>query len=305
MPEIRIALDWTPNTNHTGFFVAQEVGYYAASGLIVDIISPGEDNYASTPAKKVELGLVDFAVAPFESVISLNTKVARVNAVAVAALLQADISSIATLATSGIARPKELDKRTYASYRARYEDAIVRQMIINDGGAGDFTVTYPDKLGIWQTLLTNTADATWIFDNWEGVEAETRGVPLTKFALADYGIPYAYSPVIFSTQENIQQHDAAYRAFLQATKQGFGFAAAEATRQQAVAILAKHVPAKDAQAIDLLKSQAFVSPFYGAGAAWGTMADERIRLFLEWLVANNLENASILRQVLHTNDLLR
>lgn len=305
MHRIKIALDWTPNTNHTGFFVAQELGYYAASGLAVDLISPETDHYATTPAKKVELGLADFAVAPFESVISLNTKAARVNAVAVAALLQADISSIATLATSGISRPKELDQRTYASYRARYEDAIVRQMIINDGGTGDLSVVYPEKLGIWQTLLTHTADATWIFDNWEGVEAETRGVPLTRFALADYGIPYAYSPVVFSTRENIQQHSAAYRAFLQATKQGFEFAATEATRPQAVAMLAQYVPARDAQAIDLLKSQDFVSPFYGAGANWGIMTDDRIRLFLEWLVAHKLEDTAVLRQALHTNDLLR
>lgn len=305
MPEVKIALDWTPNTNHTGFFVAQELGYYAASGLAVALISPGEDNYATTPAKKVELGLVDFAVAPFESVISLNTKAASVPAVAVAALLQQDISSIATLAASGITRPKELDQRTYASYGARYEDAIVRQMIVNDGGAGDLTITYPEKLGIWQTLLTNAAAATWIFDNWEGVAAETRGLPLTKFALADYGIPYAYSPVIFSTKENIRQQAAAYRAFLQATKRGFEFAAAEATRQQAVDILTKHVPAADAQAIDMGKSQAFVAPFYGAGPGWGRMADDRVRLFLEWLVANKLEDAAILTQQLHTNDLLR
>lgn len=300
--DLKLALDWTPNTNHTGFFVAQELGYYAAHGVALAIRHPGQDNYATTPAKQVELGQADFAIAPFESVISLNTKAARVRAVAIAALLQQDISSIATLAGSGITLPRELDGRTYASYQARYEDAIVRQLIRNDGGQGNLTITYPEKLGIWNTLLTQAADATWIFDNWEGIEAETQHLALTKFALADYGIPYAYSPVIFATRENIDAHPAAYRAFLAATKQGFQFAAAHPA--QAASILTNHLPAREAQAIDVVKSQQYVAPFYGATAAWGTMEPGRITAFLNWLIAHQLESEAILKHDLYTNELL-
>ena len=299
---LTIALDWTPNTNHTGLFVAQELGYYAAQELDVTLLSPADDNYATTPAKKLELGLVDFAVAPFESVISLRTKARPVAAVAVAALLQRDISSIATLATSAITRPKDLDGRTYASYRARYEDAIVKQLIINDGGTGDLTLTYPEKLGIWNTLLTGEADATWIFDNWEGIEAQNSQLKLTKFALTDYGIPYAYSPVLLTTQEKIDQHATAYRAFLQATKQGYEFAAAHP--QQAAGMLAGHVPAREAQAINIVQSQEFVAPFYGAGASWGRLEASRVASFLHWLVDHELEDAALLNINLYTNDLL-
>ena len=302
MPTLSIALDWTPNTNHTGFFVAQELGYYTASGVELHIISPATDEYATTPAKKLELGEVDFAVAPFESVISLNTKLARVPAVAIAALLQQDISSIATLAASNIARPKDLDGRTYASYRARYEDAIVRQLIVNDGGAGDFTITYPDKLGIWNTLLTGAADATWIFDNWEGVEAETQGVALRTFALADYGIPYGYSPVVMATAEGIAARRAEYTAFLQATKKGFQFAIQN--QREATDILRRHVPERDARLIDLEKSQAATAAFYGNASEWGTMAASRVEAFLDWLIAHGLETEAVKNVPLFTNSLL-
>ena len=302
MPTLSIALDWTPNTNHTGFFVAQELGYYAASGVELHIISPATDEYATTPAKKLELGEVDFAVAPFESVISLNTKPARVPAVAIAALLQQDISSIATLAASNIARPKDLDGRTYASYRARYEDAIVRQLIVNDGGAGDFTITYPDKLGIWNTLLTGAADATWIFDNWEGVEAETQGLALRTFALADYGIPYGYSPVVMATAEGIAARRAEYTAFLQATKKGFQFAIQN--QREATDILRQHIPERDARLIDLEKSQAAAAAFYGNPSEWGTMAASRVEAFLDWLIAHGLETEAVKNVPLFTNSLL-
>lgn len=302
MQTLRLALDWTPNTNHTGFFVAQELGYYAAAGLELHLLSPATDDYATTPAKKLELGEVDFAVAPFESVISLNTKPAPVRAVAIAALLQQDISSIATLASSHITRPRDLDGRTYASYRARYEDAIVRQLVINDGGTGEFTVSYPDKLGIWNTLLTGAADATWIFDNWEGVEADTQGVALRTFALADYGIPYGYSPVLMATAVGIAAHHDEYAAFLQATKQGFQLAISD--QQQATAILRQHVPERDARLIDLEKSQAAAAAHYGDADVWGTMDARRVEAFLDWLVAHGLETEAVKSMSLFTNSLL-
>ncbi|WP_223649811.1 ABC transporter substrate-binding protein [Hymenobacter psoromatis] len=303
MPTLTVALDWTPNTNHTGFFVAQELGYYAAADLLVDLLTPAADNYATTPAKQLETGAADFAIAPFESVISLNTKVNAVPAVAVAALLQADISSVAVLKSSGLARPRDLDGRTYASYQARYEDKIVQQLVINDGGAGDLRLSYPPKLGIWETLLTGAADATWIFDNWEGMEAETNGVELTKFRLGDYGIPYGYSPVLLTTRPLLDQHADAYRAFVQATKKGYLFAQANPAR--ATDILTSHVPPRDAARVDIRRSQDYTAPYYGDAATWGTMTEERVAAFLDWLIANKLEDEKIKAYPLFTNELLR
>ncbi|HKL16152.1 MAG TPA: ABC transporter substrate-binding protein, partial [Balneolaceae bacterium] len=190
MKKLRLALDWTPNTNHTGFFVAREKGFYKDAGIELDIQSPLDDNYSTTPAKKLELGDTDLAIAPTESLISYRTKAKPFAMRAIAALLQEDASAIATLESSGTSRPKELDEKSYASYGARYEDQIVKQMIQNDGGKGVLECHYPDKLGIWNTLVDATYDATWIFTAWEGVEAEKRGIELTTFRLGDYGIPY-------------------------------------------------------------------------------------------------------------------
>lgn len=119
MKTLRIALDWTPNVNHIGIFIAKELGFYKASGIDVEILSPLTDNYQLTPGKKLELDVVDFAIAPFETVISLNNKKNVVDAVAVYAILQEDISSIATLKSSNLKSPKLLDGKTYASYKAR------------------------------------------------------------------------------------------------------------------------------------------------------------------------------------------
>ncbi|MEM1220713.1 MAG: ABC transporter substrate-binding protein [Bacteroidota bacterium] len=205
MNKIHLALDWTPNINHIGFFVAQAKGFYRDDDLQVDISDPSSDNYQTTPAKRVELGTADFALCPTESVISYRTKANSFPLVAVAALLQEDLSAIVVKADSGIESPKDLDGRTYSSYAARYEDGIVREMIKNDGGQGDLKVVYPDKLGIWNTLLEGVADATWIFVNWEGVAAEQTDVPLRSFRMKDYQIPYSYSPVIAANANVIEE----------------------------------------------------------------------------------------------------
>ncbi|MEZ0606997.1 ABC transporter substrate-binding protein [Fibrella sp. WM1] len=302
MDNLRVALDWTPNTNHTGFYVASELGYYADNGLDVALLTPEQDDYLITPAKKLELGQADVALAPFESVISLNTKANPLRVSAIAALLREDISAIVALSANTIKRPRELDGRIYASYKARYEDAIVKQMIINDGGQGDLTITYPDKLGIWNTLLNGSADATWIFDNWEGVEAENQGVGLTKFRLADYGIPYGYSPVLFTTREQIGTNADTYRRFLSATKRGFLYAAANVP--ESAALLARHVPERDRTAIDLAKSQAYTAAYYGDETNWGQMEAGRVSQFVDWLKKHGLETQQLDVNSLFTNELL-
>lgn len=98
------------------------MGLYNQQGIDLKILNPYDDNYSVTPGKKLELNMVDFATAPFETVISLNNKANRVEAIAICAILQKDLSCIATLKSSNIISPKLLDGKIYASYNARYED---------------------------------------------------------------------------------------------------------------------------------------------------------------------------------------
>ena len=334
MDTLKIALDWTPNVNHLGFFIAQEKGFYQELGVTVSFLNPHEDDYQTTPGKKLELGLADFALAPFETVISLNNKTNRVEAIAVYALLQSDLSSITTLASSislnnktnrveaiavyallqsdlssittlassGLNSPRELVGKTYASYKARYEDTIVQKLVSHDGGEGAFTVSYPEKLGIWNTLLEGKADATWIFDNWEGVEAVTRGIALRSFRLAEYGIPYGYSPVLIAKKSQLEANKALYKKCIAATQKGYAFA--QTHPEEATAILKNVVSERDRTHIDLAQSLAVTAPHFGKEGQHAYMHPERVHDFLNWLVKHKLEQDVILNQSLFTNELV-
>ncbi len=283
MPVIDLALDWTPNTNHTGFYVAAAEGYYDERGVEVSIHSPAENDYERTPAKRVATGDVTLAIAPSESVISYRTHPEYPSLTAVAAVSQVDKSAIVALRDSGIGRPADLDGATYASYDARFEDHIVRQLVRNDGGEGEIETVTPPKLGIWNTLLDGDADATWVFMPWEGLLAERDGVDLTPFYLDEYGILYGYTPVLLARSDSIGTDDDDLGGFLDATARGYQFAAENP--EEAADILQSEAVGMDVDdAAFLRESQRRLAEAYlTADGEWGVMAEDRWAAFVEWL----------------------
>lgn len=301
MTTLKLALDWTPNTNHIGFFIAKELGFYKENGIELEILNPIDDNYQLTPGKKLELDIADFAIAPFETVISLNNKANQVQAIAIYAILQEDLSSIVSLKQSNINSPRFLDGKIYASYKARYEDHIVNEMIKNDGGEGKLKIIYPEKLGIWNTLLNNQADATWIFDNWEGIEAKSKNIQLNNFTLSQFQIPYGYSPIVIAKREKITAHKELYSKFIKATKSGFMFV--KNNQKESSDILRCYLSDHDLENIDIEQSISYTIPHFGNETNCGMMEQNKILKFSEWLVEKGLEDQRILKQKLFTNEL--
>ncbi|GMH43533.1 hypothetical protein BSKO_11455 [Bryopsis sp. KO-2023] len=298
MTAFTIALDWTPNTNHTGFYVAKHKGWYAEAGLDVTLLSPHVDQYKTTPASRLVDGSATFAIAPSETVVSYATQPegsAKPKITAVAAVLQGSTSAVVTLKSGGIDRPSKLEGKNYASYGARYEGRIIQEMIKNDGGSGDYKESTPPMLGIWNTLLKGEADATWVFMGWEGIEAKRKGVELNSFALEDYGVPHGYSIVLAADPAKLSGKEEQVKKFMDASKRGYEFAAKNPT--EAADILVTEVE-KDYAAVPLptplekemvCESQAYLSNYYlDKNGSWGTMEESRWSTFLEWLSKSGL-----------------
>lgn len=284
---IRLALDWTPNTLHTGFYVALANGAYQDADLDVQITTPEADKYRTTPARRLAEGSVELAVMPSESVISYHANDPDSSFVAIAAMLARDASAIVTLKQNGLDRPRQLDGKVYASYNARFEDDIVRQMIRNDGGRGKFISHKPERLGIWHTLLTNEADATWIFLPWEGVEADMREVQLNKFLLEEYEIPYGYSPLLVAQRPWLTANAEALQRFMTATAAGYRFAVAQPDdAAQMLADMANHPTLANHEFLEM--SQQVASGYYLNEAKWGLMRREVWNAFVHWLIRHDL-----------------
>lgn len=302
MQKLHLALDWTPNINHIGFFIAQEKGFYAEKEIDLKISDPSQDNYAVTPAKKVELQKADVALCPLESILSYKVKSTPFHLKAIATIYKQDVSAIAVTETSRVNSPKDLDGKKYASYQARYEDFIVKKMIVNDGGKGDLALLYPAKLGIWNTLLNTTFDATWIFLPWEGADRRLKKHPLRYFKLKDYNIPYSYSPVIAVSEATTLAKPALLTSFLKATKKGFLFA--QQHPEEAIAILTKYLTEEDKQNIDLQKSLQLSTTAFGNEASWGVMEENNVTTFLNWLHQHGIEKRLFISNEVITNQFL-
>lgn len=301
MRTLKLALDWTPNVNHIGFFVAREKGFYKDSDIVLEIIDPDSDNYALTPAKKVENGEADFALTPTESLISYRTKHSPFDLIGIATIFQRDLSAIIVRSDSRIESPKDLNGRNYASYQARYEDLIVKEMIKNDGGEGNLQIDYPPKLGIWNTILDKSFDSTWIFLNWEGVEAEALVTPLNYFRMEDYHIPYSYSPLLVASQNQVEKNKELYKAFIKATKKGFTFCLDKP--EEAAKILRRYVPESDKK-INLRKALDISVNAFGSKENWGRMKEEKVQTFLDWIYEKGLETKKLKASDIITNELL-
>lgn len=290
---IRIALDWTPNTIHSGLFIALKQGLYSASNLSVQLLPP-DASYSKTPAKRLESGEVDLAICPSESCIAYYES-GKMPLQAIYAILQRDASAIVS---TKLARIGELGEgKVYGSYNARYEDGIVRAMVAKDGGKAEGVriERQQGKLSLFEAVKKGRVDATWVFMPWEGVEAE---MELHAFRPEEYGIPYGYSPVI-ARNAKVEVEDEVLRKFVKATRQGYEIAVKDP--QAAVSALKdKCEPVRSEEF--LRRSQESINGYYSDGSELGSMSEKRWVDWLAWLSQQKMLSTSVDATSLFTNE---
>ncbi len=256
-----LSLDWVPNTNHTGFYVAKEKGWFAEVGLDVEIQVPADPAAA---LKQVAYGNTHAGVSFQEEV-----TVARANdipVVSLAAIIQHNTSAFAALAKSGITSPRDMVGKRYASYGLPIERPILSQLMACDG-ADSSTVDFIDVgFDAFPALVSRRVDVAWIFLAWDGIQAEIMGVELNTIPLYGSCVPDYYTPVIVAGEATIQSKPELLRRFLAATKRGYEYAIANP--DEAAAVLLRASPETEPELAR--RSQAWLSPRYRSDAAtWG------------------------------------
>lgn len=213
-----VVLDWTPNTNHTGMYVALAKGWYKNEGLDVKILP-----YASGTAPEVLVGSgkVDVAVSSTENVVS-NTASGN-PVVSIAAIMQHNTSGFMALADSAIKSPKDLDNKIYGGSDSPIESAILKKIITTDGGQGKFQSANLDVAAM-QALISKKIDFFWVFEGWEVVQAKQQGLKVVYFPSVQYGVPDYYTPVLATSPSEIIQKPELLKKFMVATRKGYEYA---------------------------------------------------------------------------------
>jgi ABC-type nitrate/sulfonate/bicarbonate transport system substrate-binding protein len=219
LERVRLALDWTPNTNHTGFFVADRQGWYKDEGIQLEVLP-----YSGTAAETLlGAGQADFGISFQDALVFARTSGLPV--VSTMAILQHLATAIAVKASrTDIKSPKDLDGKTYAGFGLPYEVPTLQQVIRSAGGTGKFEVVTL-KTAAYEALYAGSADFTVPFVTWEGIEAELHKQELRTFSYTDYGFPDFYQVILAANQPWVAGHQDLAKRFVRATVRGFEFAA--------------------------------------------------------------------------------
>ncbi len=215
--DLRVALDWTPNTNHIGLYVAREKGFYADAGLDVEILPYGDTGSGTLIANRI----ADFGV--ISAIGFFTQRTAGADLKAVYAVVHTETGRLVfNAARDDIRRPRDLDGLTYAGFGSDWEQALIGAIIRNDGGKGAFeTVTLGTSA--YEALVNGSVDFTLEVYTWEGVKAELEGRAQRAFRYADYGVPDQHTTFVASSDAFLSENPKAAAAFIQATRKGYEY----------------------------------------------------------------------------------
>lgn len=299
LEKITFVLDWTPNTNHTGLYVAQKLGYFEEAGLEVEIVQPPEDGAVVLVAS----GKAQFGVSFQDSLAPAFVEGEVIPVTAVASVIQHNTSGIISRAGEGMDTPKGMEGHSYATWNGSIELATIQKVMEADGG--DYSKlelipsTVTDEVS---ALKTNSVDSIWIFYGWAGVKTELEDLATDYFAFADIDPVFDYyTPIIVAGNQFLEENPETAKAFLSAVSKGYEFAMENP--EEAAEILCAAAPELDKELV--VASQKYLADQYKADAPyWGYLDADRWNNFYQWVNDNELVEGKVMLDSGFTNEYL-
>ena len=279
---ITFCLDYTPNTNHTGIYVAQNQGFFAEEGLDVTIVQPAEDSAeAMIGTGQAQLGV------SYQDYIANSYAGGNTGLVAVAAIIQHNTSGIMSPKELGVTSAKGMEGLRYATWELPVEQATVKQVVEKDGG--DYSkvklvpYTVDDEISGFKADLFDTV---WVYEGWAVQNAAVQDYPVNYFSFISIDDVFDYyTPVLAANTEFCESNPDVVKAFLRAAKRGYEYAISDP--DGAADILCEEVPELDPALVH--ESATFLADEYQADASsWGLIEADRWSAFFQWLNDNDL-----------------
>ena len=278
LAKVSFVLDYSPNVNHTGLYVAQEKGWFAEEGIEVEFVpAPADGSDALIGSGGADMGMTyqDYIANSLGSATPMPYT-------AVAAVVQHNTSGIMSREEDGITSPAKMADHRYATWNLPVEQATIKKLVEDDGASFDDVELVPyevddDVMGLQADLF----DCVWVYEWWAVANANLQDYPVNYFAFGDMDPIFDfYTPVIAVNDDFAKANPDTVRAFLRAAKRGYEFAADNP--QESGEILCAAVPELDPALIQ--EAQSILSPQYIADApSWGLIDEARWSAFYQWI----------------------
>lgn len=274
-----VVLDWTPNTNHAGMYLALAEGWYEEAGLDVTFVEPGEAGSLQVLAA----GRADAAVTVQEEL--LPARAAGLPVRSVAAIIESNTSSLVSLADDGIEQPADLAGARYGGFGGQLEAALLAELMRCDGAdPDDLELVDVGEADYRIGLERDQYDVVWIFDGWDGIRlSELEGLETNAIRFIDHTdcIPDWYTPLLATSESVEAERSDDLAAFLEATARGYRTAMADP--QAAADALLEGADDLDPELV--AASAEFLADRYASDpAAWGQQRAEVWDRFAAFLV---------------------
>lgn len=298
LQKVTLILDWTPNTNHTGFYVAKEKGYYKELGLDVEIIQPSE----GSSLQLLAAGKGDFAVSYQEDLTYARTSDSPLPVMAIGTIIQHNTSGFASPKEKGIETVKDFEGKVYGGWGSPSEQAILKAVMEKNGA--DFSKLTTVDVGTEDFFIAtkNNLDFEWTFEAWTNIEAKLRGFDINYIPVRDLdpALDY-YTPIIATTEDTVNNKKDLAKKFMEATTKGYEYTIENP--EESAKILVSQVPEISEELA--IESQIYLKDKYKEDTeVFGEMKESVWDNYTKFLYDNKLINVEMKSSEAYTNEFL-
>ena len=298
LEKVTLILDWTPNTNHTGIYVAKDLGYYEEVGIDLEIVQP----LSGSSLQLLAANQGDFAISYQEDLTYARTSDNPLPVKAIATIIQHNASGFSSPKEYGIETVKDFEGKTYGGWGGALEEAIIKTVMEkNEADFSKVTSVISGNEDFFASTANNI-DFMWTFEGWTNIEAELRGVELNYIAARDLeeALDY-YTPIIVAKEDTIESEKEMITKFMEATTKGYEYAIENP--EDSAKILVKQAPEISEDLA--IASQNYLADKYKEDATvWGEMKDSVWNNYTKFMLDNNLINKNMEANEAYTNEFL-
>ena len=215
---VKLAMDWYPNSNHIGLFIAQEKGYFDDENLDVTMYTPVDP---STVLQTVGAGEDDFGISYQPDVLLARGQ--GVPVVSVVGLVQHPLNSVMALQSSGIARPRDLVGKKVGYPGIPTNEPLLDTMLKVDGAGGLEDVELINVgFDLAPALIGGRVDAV-VGAYWthESILIENEGYPVSIMRMEEWGVPDYYELVVVASEDAVNNRSDVVERFVRAVRRGY------------------------------------------------------------------------------------
>jgi putative hydroxymethylpyrimidine transport system substrate-binding protein len=279
-----LTLDFYPNADHAGIYMAQKLGYFEEAGLDVNVQTPADP---AAPIKLLAANRTDLAISYEPEVLLAREQGLDVKAVA--ALVNRPLTSMIWLRKSGIKGVGGLRGKTIATAGIPYQDAYLKTILARANLTPSNVKAVNVGFGLLPALVGGSAQAMLGgFSNVEGVDLRLRGKDPVVTPVDRLGVPTYDELVLVAQGKRLEEDPQAIRLFIAALARGT--AAAASNPKAATKALLEANPDLDPKLTkaEVAATLPLLSHAPGDERPYGYMAPGKWRKFIGWMRDNEL-----------------